>query len=114
MGLTHPTQAGRTGPLQILLIEEVWLMQSRRRAFSAVAPTLWNIMLPEVRGETLSTFQKDIALPAGMGPQWGSDIMEVVNGLGVTHILPMCTCSFPLHLGQFNCNHILNFWSLLF
>lgn len=59
--LACPTCPWRKGLLQIPPAKEFWLLRSRRRAFSAVAPTLWNIPSSEVRSApTLLIFQKSL------------------------------------------------------
>lgn len=41
--------------------KEYHLIEAKRRVFSAVAPTFWNIIPPEVRlAPTLLAFQKDL------------------------------------------------------
>lgn len=42
--LTHPTQASKGGVLWAPLAWLFWLVGSRRRNFSAIAPVLWNIL----------------------------------------------------------------------
>ena len=46
---TCPTQACKEGMLRTRSTKEFHLVGSWRRAFSAVAPALWNILLPKVR-----------------------------------------------------------------
>lgn len=46
---THQIQSNRLGMLWVLSAKEHWLAGTRRWAFSAVAPTLWNIVPSEIR-----------------------------------------------------------------
>lgn len=45
----HPNRSGRENTLQILSVKELWLVGSRKRAISAVAPARWSILPTEVR-----------------------------------------------------------------
>lgn len=56
---THLTQCSRMGVLQIPSAKEIWLVGTRRLAFSAVAPTLCNIFPLKIRmTPTLLAFHK--------------------------------------------------------
>lgn len=58
---THPTHARRRGLLQIPSAKVFHLAGSKKRAFSTVAHTLWNILPPEVRfASTLLAIQKSL------------------------------------------------------
>lgn len=78
--LACPTRANRGGRLYVLLAQLFWPAVSRRRAFSAITPVLWNILLPNVRlvkkmmsfhqGLKIMSFHQGLALP--LGPNGGT------------------------------------------
>lgn len=59
LGQTHPTSFGRESLLRILLIKELWLSVSRKRVFSATAPTLCWILLSWAKSAPTSYFSAE-------------------------------------------------------
>lgn len=59
---TPPTQSSRRNILKVLSADESQLAGPRRGAFSTVAPTIWNIINPEIRSLVLTmlAFCKDL------------------------------------------------------
>lgn len=54
----HLTESGREGVLQTMSVKEFWLA---KRAFSAIASALWNILPPEMRcAPILLAFHKGV------------------------------------------------------
>lgn len=64
--------------------KEFWLVRSRRRVFSAVAPTLWNILLLEMwdppSHSGLPEKPENLALSLGLGPRQRSAMLKWLMG----------------------------------
>lgn len=102
--MAHATYAGRGGMLQIQSVKEFQLVRYRRRAFSAVAPSLWNIVPPPpsppppVRSApnllVFWTGLKSWLYQVSCGPK-GWCHYGVVNGDGTSS--PWALCALPSH-----------------